>query len=202
MAKRFSETDIWKRQRWFRKLLPEYKLSFFYIKDQCDHAGFWNIDCSDLIDDLGIERFDLSDFIKHCNTEYDKENGSIIKKERVVLINNGYLWITGFIQFQYQGKEGLVNPYAAPVRTALQSLIKYKVLSEAFDKSFVTLTEPFDKSMLRPKDKDKDIYTTTQTVKLLENGKKVQPVVNFKAQGENLFAERATRDGHSANNNG
>jgi hypothetical protein len=72
MAKRLGDTDIWKKQRWFRKLIPDYKLAFLYIKDQCDHAGIWNIDCTDLVEDLGIQEFDLDQFIVACNTEYDK----------------------------------------------------------------------------------------------------------------------------------
>lgn len=75
MAKRFGDTDIWKKQRWFRKLSPEYKLAFCYIKDQCDHAGIWNIDCTDLIEDLGITEFSVTDFISKCNIEFDKNTG-------------------------------------------------------------------------------------------------------------------------------
>ena len=51
MAKRFCDTDLWKTQRWFRKLPALDKLAFCYIKDLCDYAGVWKIDCSDLIED-------------------------------------------------------------------------------------------------------------------------------------------------------
>lgn len=156
MAKRFSETDIWKKQRWFRKLKPEYKLAFFYIKDQCDHSGIWNIDCSDLVEDLGIENFDLGLFVNDCNTEFNKETGQKEKKTRIKILTTGYLWVTGFIQFQYENKEGLVNPSAAPVRTALQILMKHGVLKEALDNSYITLTEPLQDGYTTPKDKDRD----------------------------------------------
>ena len=128
MAKRFGDTDIWKKQRWFRKLSPTYKLAFLYIKDQCDHAGIWNIDCTDLVEDLGIESFDIDDFILRINTEFDKITGKVIHKERIRKLDKGYVWVTGFVQFQYKGKEGLVNPYAAPVKTALQILSGFKLL--------------------------------------------------------------------------
>ena len=68
MAKRFNDTDIWKKQRWFRKLKPDYKLAFYYIKDQCNHAGIWEVDCSDLIEDLGLLSFDINDFLVSINT--------------------------------------------------------------------------------------------------------------------------------------
>jgi hypothetical protein len=157
MAKRFGDTDIWKKQRWFRKLSPEYKLAFLYIKDQCDHAGIWNIECTDLMEDLGIETFNLANFITACNTEYDKNTGKSTFKERLRILDKGYVWVTGFIQFQYKGKEGLVNPYAAPVKTALQILSGFQLLTEALNGSgFITLTEDLPEGYLTPKDKDKD----------------------------------------------
>ena len=156
MAKRFTDTDIWKKQRWFRKLSPNHKLAFLYIKDQCDHAGIWNIDCTDLIEDLGIETFNIQKFTEDCNTEYDKISGNVTIKERIRLLDKGYLWVTGFIQFQYKGKEGLVNPYAAPVKTAIQILSGFALLEIALNKGFITLTEPFQEGYLTPKEKDKD----------------------------------------------
>lgn len=178
MSKRFSETDIWKKQRWFRKLKPEHKLAFFYIKDQCNHAGVWNIDCSDLMEDLGINDFDLGLFVDDCNTEFNKETGKKEKKTRIKVLPTGYLWITGFIQFQYEGKEGLVNPSAAPVRTALQILMKHGVLDEALNNPYITLKEPLQEGCITPKDKDKDKRKNsnvenkilTRAVKFSENG--------------------------------
>jgi len=170
MPKRFGDTDIWKKQRWFRKLSPEYKLAFLYIKDQCDHAGIWNIDCADLIEDLGIITFDLLDFINCCNTEYDKKSGMITHKERIRVLDKGYAWVTGFIQFQYKGKEGFVNPYAAPVKTALQILSGFKLLDEAINKSYITLTEDLPVGYLTPKDKDKDKDSRKEGVGGKQNG--------------------------------
>lgn len=119
MPKRFNDTDIWKKQRWFRKLIPEYKLAFLYIIDQCDHAGIWNIDCSDLLDDLGIKTFDLSEFIDAINKEYDKISGIEKVKERLYLLKNNKLWITGFVQFQYEGKDKMIKANNNMVKGAL-----------------------------------------------------------------------------------
>ena len=43
MAKRFIETDIWKK-KWFRKLPTNVKLFYFYILTNCDHAGMYDVD--------------------------------------------------------------------------------------------------------------------------------------------------------------
>lgn len=159
MPKRMTDTEIWKKQRWFRKLSASHKLAFLYIKDQCDHAGIWNIDCSDLVEDIGLESFVMEDFIKECNTEFDKFSGKITVKERLRLLDKGYLWVTGFIQFQCKGKEGLVNPHAKPVITALQRLNGLNLLQESIDKGFLTLTIPLadlPDNYLTPKERDKD----------------------------------------------
>jgi hypothetical protein len=160
MAKRFGDTDIWKKQRWFRKLSPEYKLAFLYIKDQCDHAGIWNIDCTDLIEDLGIIEFDMPHFIAACNTEFDKNTGKITLKERIRILDKGYVWVTGFVQFQYKGREGLVNPYSAPVKTALQILRGFKVLEDALKEGYVTLTEPLKEGYVTLTEPLKEGYVT------------------------------------------
>ncbi len=156
MAKRFTDTDLWKTQRWFRKLSPHHKLAFCYIKDTCNHAGLWKVDCSDLIEDLGLDEFDFPIFIETVNIEYDKVTGKKINKERLRLVKRGYLWITGFIQFQYEGKDKVVNFLAAPVRTALLFLQSIDLLQESINKGYVTLKEPLQEGWQTPKDKDRD----------------------------------------------
>lgn len=165
MPKRFTDTEIWKSQRWFRKLSPTNKLIFFYIKDQCNHAGIWKIDCSDLIDDLGLDKFILDDFINEMNLDFDKITGSKSHKERVKLIKNNNLWITGFIQFQYESKDKLVSESSC-VKTALMILKGLEIYDEALNKGYITLKNSsitinendvtLNKGMVRLKDKDKD----------------------------------------------
>ncbi len=155
MPKRFTDTDIWKNQRWFRKLTPNHKLSFCYIKDACNHAGLWKIDCSDLIDDLLLNEFDLDNFIKCVNTEFNSINGDKIIKERLRIVKKNYLWITGFVQFQYEGKDKVVC-LSSPVRTALMFLQSIDLLNESINKGFITLKEPLQEGWQTPKDRDKD----------------------------------------------
>lgn len=171
MSKRFTDTDIWKKQRWFRKLNPIDKLVFCYIKDLCNHAGIWRVECSDLIDDLGLDGFNMAEFISAVNLEFDKVTGSKINKERLILLEGNMLWLTGFVQFQYEGKEGKVNPDAAPVRTALMTLQGLcipsvtlthplhkcsNVLEYALQYKAIRLTKPLEEGWTTPKDKDKD----------------------------------------------
>jgi hypothetical protein len=148
-----------------------------------------------MVDDLGIDFFDLNDFIENCNTEYDKITGEKTKRERIRILDKGYLWVTGFIQFQYKGKEGLVNPNAKPVITALQILSGHGILEDAINKGYVTLTEPltdFQDGLVTPKvkvkDKDKDVFKLEKN----KNGKTTK-FVNVAAQREDLLAKAAGR---------
>ena len=43
MAKRFTDTEKWKKQ-FVKSLDPVYKLFWFYILDECDHAGIWHVE--------------------------------------------------------------------------------------------------------------------------------------------------------------
>lgn len=183
MAKRMTDTDLWKKQRWFRKLLPLNKLIFCYIKDQCDHAGIWNIDCSDLIEDLGLEEINLPELIESVNVEFDKITGNKITKERLRIIDEKYLWITGFIQFQYENKAKKVSWEAAPVRTALIVLQGFSLLDEALLKGYITLTQPLHEGWQTPKDKDKDRDKDSLNNANKKNGQSK----DFKVQRESAF---------------
>lgn len=210
MAKRLTDTAIWKSQRWFRKLQPIYKLAFCYIKDQSDHAGLWKIDCSDLMEDLCIEEFDIYDFVSSINTEYDKISGGKIIKERVLIIQNSVLWITGFVQFQYERKGKYVeyncnatksaliilhstkfNPFK-PLEAPLSPQEELTLLEYGISVSHIKVKDDisiFLKGLqaLIDKDKDKD-----KLVKQEKNGYEKQ-FSNFTAQGEELFAARDKR---------
>lgn len=157
MAKRLTDTEIWKKQRWFRKLPPLYKLAWKYITDNCNHAGIYKLDYGELIDDLSVEDFDIKDFIDKCNSDFSKENGEKIIKERLKLINSTTIWITGFIKFQYEKSDFLINPKVPVVYSALENLEGYDLLLEGLNKGYFTLMLPYKKGMLRTKDKDKDI---------------------------------------------
>lgn len=86
MAKRFTDTDKWKRP-WFRKLSVHAKLTWGYVLDQCEFFGVWAADFELLSFQIGIkvtkEKFaDWFDgkFIVHEEDKY---------------------FIPSFIEFQY-----------------------------------------------------------------------------------------------------
>lgn len=143
MPKRQTETKIWSTQRWYRKLHPYHKLAWKYLTDCCDHAGIWKIDYGQLVEDTGIEEFNLAQFVEACNTDFDKETGERIFRERILMVGKGILWLTGFIRFQYENKDFQVNPEVPVIKSALQILNGYGILNEALDKGYITLSKPF-----------------------------------------------------------
>lgn len=131
MAKRFTDTTIWKNQKWFKKLDPIHKLAWKYLTDVCDHAGIWKIDMGELTDDLGLEEFSLDDFMNQCNTDYDKKTGKKILRKRILFVKDEYLWLTGFIKFQYEGKSRRVDGTSKVANSAIEILNGFGLLQKA-----------------------------------------------------------------------
>jgi hypothetical protein len=195
MPKRFTDTDIWKDQRWFRKLAPAHKLAFFYIKDRCNHAGLWKIDCNDLMEDTGVVNFNLPDFLMDVNTEFDGITGERVVKDRIIQIKKSHIWITGFLQFQYEGKDKKVAWKGGPAFTAMLQLESFTLIDQGLTKGYITLKEPLLEGWqtLKDKDKDKDKIHLTSENKKNGNSKFGG---NFKTQGDDLYARR-TSEGQS-----
>ena len=85
MSKRFTDTEKWK-DPWYRGLSQTGKLLFNYVCDQCDIAGFWEIDIERAVFDMGILASDIEWALKEI--------------ERCYETNNKYIWIKRFIEFQ------------------------------------------------------------------------------------------------------
>lgn len=155
MALRFTQTSIWKDERWFKNLTSDYKLVWFFLKDVCDHSGVWKIDCLDLMEYTSLKDFNISNFLSEVNVDYDVITGKKIVKERILLIQKKYLWITHFVHFQYRKKDFTVNPLIPTSYSAIELLDNYGILNEGLIKGYLTLSQPYFKGMLRAKDKDK-----------------------------------------------
>lgn len=87
MAKRFTDTNKWKKT-FIRELPSKYKLLWFYILDDCDVAGLWEVD-------LEIAEIRIGE-------KLDKKEAIEYLKDNINIIDNGKKWfITNFIEFQY-----------------------------------------------------------------------------------------------------
>lgn len=87
MAKRFSDTDKWKKP-FIRGLQGAYKLFWFYILDDCDHAGIWHVD------------FEVAEI--RIGESLNEKRALEIFADKIQVINGGSKWfIRDFIDFQY-----------------------------------------------------------------------------------------------------
>jgi len=154
MANRLTDTTIWKKQKWFKKLSVTHKLAWKYLTDECDHAGVWKIDISELLDDLGLDDFDLEQFLLSCNKDFDKKNGKAIKRERITQVDEDHLWITGFMMFQYGGKAKIISLANNAVPSAIKILkafnlfdlgISLKYFRFEFDENTEAASSPHEK---------------------------------------------------------
>jgi len=134
MAKRMTDTDKWKK-RFVKELSPQHKLLWFYILDDCNHAGIWEVDLE----------------VASIRIGYDLKNDDLLFYflDKVIPFDNGDKWfIPEFIDFQY----GELNPNSNVHKSVISLLEKYNL--EGYMKGSQTLPNRVqDKDM----DKDKDI---------------------------------------------
>lgn len=156
MPKRFTDTDKWKKP-FIRGLQGAYKLLWFYIVDDCDHAGIWQVDIE--VAQLRIgEKITLPLALKNFG-------------KKIIQLDSGTKWfIPSFIEFQYPS--GL-NPDNKAHGGAIKLLQKYELI----DNEFKPLTSPLQGS----KDMVMDKEQAMDTVKEREpSEKKVQFRDNIK----------------------
>lgn len=161
--KRFTDTGIWD-QDWFIYLPNKYKLFWFYVKDQCDNAGFWRPNKSILESVVLKEKIKIDDFLSLVNSE----------KERIKIMPGGRWFIKDFFVFQYGDKfspssqvhKGILKTlcqngvHISEVNGVscgdLQNLDLEQIKLLAYSKDIKTLTKAYGNPYERVKDKDKD----------------------------------------------
>lgn len=111
-----------------------------------------------------------------CNTNISEDELIKNMDGRVILIDNNW-FIPKFLKFQYANLHS-DRPVIVSVVKELIKLGYDKIIPESFGNDYL---------MIKDKSKDKD---NTVKQKNANNGKQI---INFKAQGEELFAERDRR---------
>ena len=136
MAKRMTDTDKWKK-RFVRELKPQHKLLWFYILDDCNHAGIWEVD------------IEVASIRVGHQLVYDMLPQAFLDK--IVIFDNGDKWfIPDFIEFQY----GELNPNSNVHKSVIQLLERYNL--EGYLKGSQTLPNTVqDKDIVIVKDKAK-----------------------------------------------
>jgi hypothetical protein len=132
MAKRFTDTDKWKKPL-LRTMQAPYKLLLLYILDDCDHAGIWQVD-------LDVAALRIGEKLDH------KEAITALGK-LIVEVDNGEKWfIPSFIEFQY----GVLNFENRVHESVINILSKYGLHEKK------PLVSPLHGAIDKDKDKDLD----------------------------------------------
>lgn len=134
MAKRFSDTEIWSED-WFLEMPNEYKLFWFYMLSNCDHAGLFKVNLRSFRGLIEVN-LTITEALKYFN------NG----KNRIRVLKEGLWFIEDFFVFQYGTTLNLNNRLHESVA---ELLAKHKIELT----SIRGLTDLKD----RVKDKDKEI---------------------------------------------
>jgi len=130
MAKRFTDTEKWKK-KWIRKLELKYKLFWIFICDDCNHAGIWDVD------------MDVANI--RLGTDLKEEEILIIFRNKIICIDEGNKWfIPKFVDFQY----GELNPGNRVHNSVINLLEK--------EGAYKLLINPLQRVKDKDKDKDKD----------------------------------------------
>lgn len=161
MAKRFTDTAKWKKE-FIKGLDAKHKLLWFYILDDCDHAGVWEVD------------FEVASL--RIGEPLNYEEAFVALGQQIIVIGKNKWWIKDFISFQY-GNLTSKNKMYEPVMSVLR---KYGIdptkPHEIEDLSPINGVKDIDKVKDKVKEKVKDtaqnffleVEEITDRVKIIE----------------------------------
>ena len=182
MAKRMTDADKWKK-RFVRELSPEHKLLWFYILDDCNHAGIWEVD-------LEVASIRIGETLQHDIPAEDMLSQSFLDK--IVIFDNGDKWfIPEFIDFQY----GELNPNSNVHKSVIALLQKYNL--EGYLKGSQTLP---DRVQDKDKAKAKDIVIVKDKVKAKRFAKPIiDDIIDYCSERNNMVDPQKFFDYYSSN---
>jgi len=155
MAKRFTDTDKWKKNS-FGELSLKMKLVQLYLWDQCDHAGIWEINMK------------LLNFQTEANITLDELINAFGKKIEII---DDSLFMPGFIEFQYGVSWKNLNlsnkVHASVIEIVNKFYTKNKPLGSPLNSP---LRGAKDKEQDQDKDKDQDKEKESSAEKITPDG--------------------------------
>lgn len=134
MSKRFTATEIWSED-WFLEMPVDYKLFWFYLKDNCDHSGLFRVNMRSYCGLTGA-KVTPDKVLEYFNAG----------KQRIRVVNQSIWLLEDFFVFQYGSKFNANNNVHASIL-------------ELYEKAGVEVSSIRGLSGLKPRDiyKDKDI---------------------------------------------
>lgn len=109
--KRLVNIQKW-NDAWFNKLKPNQKLLFIFLTDNCDDAGFYELNFKLMSDLTGITPVDC------------KQNFLSLKKSFIVNKRMNKIWLKNFLRHQELLPLDLTNPFEKKVYSIIQNNIE------------------------------------------------------------------------------
>lgn len=134
MAKRFTATEIWKED-WFLDMPIEYKLFWYYILSNCDHAGLFKVNLRSFCGLMEV-KLTQSKVLEYFN----------FGKQRIRVISDSLWLIEDFFVYQY----GPTFNWNNRVHESIGELYQRHNIELKSIRGLIDLKD-------RVKDKDKDI---------------------------------------------
>ncbi|MCH8903131.1 MAG: hypothetical protein IIA45_04375 [Bacteroidetes bacterium] len=85
MPLRFTESTKWENQ-WFRKLKPQAKLVYLFLVDNCDLAGFYELDFEAMAFKTSLKQQQIEQSIDQLKSKFER--------------NDPWIWLTDFMKQQ------------------------------------------------------------------------------------------------------
>ncbi len=145
MAKRFTATEIW-NEDWFLDMPTEYKLFWYYMLSNCDHAGLFKLNLRSF---CGLNEVKLTSTIAL--------NYFNAGKQRIRVISESIWFIEDFFVYQY----GTTFNWNNRVHESIGELYKRQKIELTSIRGLLDL-----KDRVKDKDKDKDINSINGAKKI------------------------------------
>lgn len=110
MAKRFTDTEIWDKE-WFMQLNTKQKCLVKYVRDKCDIAGIWYPNYMLASVYIGEQVFEDDLLSIDDGNQFEK-------------LNDGKIYCTGFVNFQYGAS---LNPHSPVHKKIIDILNKHNI---------------------------------------------------------------------------
>jgi hypothetical protein len=127
MARRFVDTEIWKK-KWYRTLQPKEKCFLKYIWDNCNNAGIWEVDMEAARYFIGEDVGDPEKFLP--------ENIEIVKLE-----NDTKWFLPGFLKYQYPNGLNSNKPIVIAVRRILEKNNLSLIISQSLGNDYLMISQ-------------------------------------------------------------
>lgn len=149
MAKRFTATEIW-NEDWFLDMPIEYKLFWYYMLANCDHAGLFKLNLRSFCG-LNEVKMTSNKALEYFNTG----------KQRIRVVSESIWFIEDFFVYQY----GVVFNWNNRVHDSIGKLYLRHKINLTSIRGLLDLKEGVKD---KDKDKDKDIITMDTKSKKIE----------------------------------